>query len=59
LLTTRRRISLDAEPEAARAALGGEAYELVRPDRPPPQDRLARGLPADELGRVVRSLESV
>ncbi len=59
LLTTRTRISLDAEPEAARAALGAEAYELVRHDRPPPQDRLARGLPAAELERVVHSLESV
>jgi hypothetical protein len=59
LLTTRRGISLDADPEAARAALGGEAYELVRPDRPPPEDRLARGLPVAELERVVQSLESV
>ena len=59
LLTTRRRISLDAEPDAARAALGGEAYDLVRHDRPPPQDRLARGLPADELERIVTSLERV
>lgn len=59
LLTTRRRISLDDEPEAARAALGDEAYELVRHDRPPPADRLARGLPVAELERVVQSLESV
>jgi hypothetical protein len=59
LLTTRRGISLDAEPEAARAALGGEAYDLVRHDRPPPVDRLARGLPLAELARIVESLERV
>ena len=59
LLTTRRGISLDAEPDAARAALGGEAYDLVRHDRPPPQDRLARGLPVAELERIVQSLERV
>ena len=57
LLTTRRRISLDAEPESARAALGGDAYELVRHDRPPPEDRLARGMPVADLERVVESLE--
>jgi len=59
LLSTRRRISLDAQPDAARAVLGDEAYDLVRPDRPPPEDRLARGLPAAELERVVGSLERV
>jgi hypothetical protein len=59
LLTTRRGISLDAEPEAARAALGGQAHELVRQDRPPPEDRLARGMPIADLEQVVRSLEHV
>ena len=59
LLSTRRRISLDAQPDAARAVLGDAAYDLVRPDRPPPEDRLARGLPAAELERVVGSLERV
>ena len=59
LLSTRRRISLDAQPDAARAALGGEAYDFVRPDRPPPDDRLGRGVPVAELERVVESLERV
>ena len=59
LLTTRRGISLDTEPDAARAALGGVAYELVRHDRPPPVDRLARGLPVADLEQVVASLERV
>jgi hypothetical protein len=59
LLTTRRRIALDDEPDAARAALGAEAYDLVRHDRPAPVDRLARGLPVADLERIVDSLESV
>jgi hypothetical protein len=29
----------------------------VRPDRPPPEDRLARGLPIEDLRRIVESLE--
>jgi hypothetical protein len=57
LLASRRRISLDGEPEAARNALGEESWQLVRPDRSPPEDRLARGIPSQELARVVESLE--
>lgn len=59
LLDTRRRISLDRDRDEARAILGDETWELVREDRPPPEDRLARGLTPAELGEVVRSLESV
>jgi hypothetical protein len=57
LLSARRRIALDSQPAEARAALGDEAYELVRPDRPPPEDRLARGMPVPQLRHVVESLE--
>jgi hypothetical protein len=59
LLDTRRRISLDRHGEEARAILGDETYELVREGRPPPEDRLARGLKPAELDEVVRSLERV
>ncbi len=59
LLMARRRVSLDAEPEIARAVLGEETFELVRPDRRPPEDRRARGLPVEDLRRVVESLERV
>ena len=59
VLATRRRVSLDGEPEAARGAIGEETWKLVRSDRPPPEDRLARGLSLSELDRVVESLERV
>jgi hypothetical protein len=59
LLSSRRRISLDGQPAQARAALGDEAYDLVRANRPPPQDRLARGMPLADLRRVVDALEHV
>lgn len=59
VLATRRQVSLDHEPAAARAALGDDTYELLRPDRVPPEDRLARGLPVPELRSVVESLERV
>ena len=57
LLTARRRLSLDADQPEARALLGEEAWELVRKDRPPPADRLARGAEPEVLDRVVASLE--
>jgi hypothetical protein len=59
LLESRGRISLARQPETARAVLGEGAWALVRPDRDPPDDRLARGIPADELARVVDSLEAI
>lgn len=57
LLAARRGISLDDDPEAAREILGDVTWELVRRDRPPPEDRLGRGLPRSELAEVVHSLE--
>ncbi len=59
LLAARRRVSLDGEPETASALLGEETWELVRQDRPRPQDRLARGIAPDALDRVVTSLEAL
>ena len=59
LLTSRRRHSLDRDATRAREVLGDETWDLVREDRPPPEDRLARGLPPEALGRIVASLERV
>jgi len=56
-LAAHRRIALDDESEVAREILGDETFELVRRDRPPPEDRLARGLPPAAVRRVVESLE--
>jgi hypothetical protein len=59
LLSARRGVSLDREPRRARAVLGEETWDVVRSDRPPPQDRLARGLQPDVVARIVDSLERV
>ena len=59
LLAARRRLTLDADPDEARQVLGDETWELVRPDRPAPSDRQARGIPPDALERVVSSLEAI
>jgi hypothetical protein len=52
-------IRLDADPAGARAALGEDAWELVRPERPRPADRRGRGIAPDRLRAVVESLERI
>lgn len=59
LLALRRGISLDRDPVAARSALGEATWDLVRPDRAPPEDRLASGIAVSELRTVVTSLEQL
>jgi len=59
LLVSRRSISVETAPDTARSIVGPETWDLVRPDRPSPEDRLARGLPSSELRRVVESLEKI
>jgi hypothetical protein len=52
-------VRLDADPEAAAAALGPDTWELVRPDRLRPLDRRARGLAPERLRAIVESLERI
>jgi hypothetical protein len=59
LLAWRHGIDLDRDRDRASELLGSETWQLVRPDRPPPHDRLGRGIDADALNRVVASLEAL
>jgi hypothetical protein len=52
-------VDLDSEPGRARELIGASAWEVVRPDRPPPRDRLAPGPPLSSLREVVADLEKV
>lgn len=55
----RRGVDLDAEPQAAQALLAPETWELVRPDRPRPDDAFARGLAPARLTAVLDDLEAL
>jgi hypothetical protein len=59
ILAGRRLVSLDSSPDEARKLLGEDTWELIRADHPPPEDRLARGIPVAELRRTVEALERV
>ena len=50
-------VDLDREQERARELVGANAWELVRPERLPPSDRLARGPAPADLRIVVDELE--
>jgi hypothetical protein len=54
-----RGVDMDAQPARASELLGPEAWDLVRPDRPPPEHRNARGLELARLRRVVNRLDAI
>jgi hypothetical protein len=58
LLALGRGLELDRDRERASAALGPDAWELVRPDRPAP-DRGDRGIPLLQLEAAVTAIEEV
>ena len=53
----RLALDFDLHPARARAALGDDTWELLRPDRPVPEDRNAPGLPLRRVQSIVDELE--
>ena len=56
-LRTRYGVELDLEPARARELVPARAWEVVDPDRRPPQDRLAPGPDVRAIAAVVDELE--
>jgi hypothetical protein len=54
-----RRIDLDDDPVRARAALGDEAWALLRPDVPMPEDRSLPGPSLIRTEEIVTRLEAI
>jgi hypothetical protein len=55
----RRGVELDAQPQAAQKLLAPETWELVRPDRPRPDNAFAPGLAPKRLDAVLDDLEAL
>ena len=55
----RRGLRLDRDAADARRLLGSTAWELVRPDRPPPRDREAPGIAPRDLDEILDALEAL
>jgi hypothetical protein len=58
-LRARHGVDLDRDPVRARALLGEETWELVRPDLEPPSDRFGPGIAPARLDRVLDALEAL
>jgi hypothetical protein len=59
LLATRRGVDLERQPERAADLVGADVWDLVRPDRIPPEHRHAPGVPAAALDRALTALEAL
>jgi hypothetical protein len=55
----RRGVDLALAPRRAHELLGDVLWQIVRPDRPPAEYRVGRGLAADDLRTVVERLEQL
>ncbi len=58
-IAARHGFELERRPEAARALLGEDVWELLRPDRPAPEDRHAAGVPHESIVAVIERVESL
>jgi hypothetical protein len=58
-LAMRHGADLDRGSAEVRAALGEELWELVRPEREPPDDRFGPGLPLGRLRGMLERLERI
>ena len=58
-LESRRGLALDGGAAEVRQLLGDELTALLRPDREPPQDRAAPGIPVRQLEAHVERLERI
>ena len=58
-LAARHGFELERRPEAARALLGEDVWELLRPDRPDPEDRHGPGVAREQILAVIERVESL
>jgi hypothetical protein len=58
-LAAGHNIDLARRPDAARQLLGEETWQVLRPDRPGPEDHDGAGMPMRQLRAVVDTLEKL
>jgi len=58
-IASRHGFQLERRPEAARALLGEEVWDLLRPDRPQPEDRHGPGVRRERIVAVIDRVESL
>ena len=58
-ISARHGFELQRRPEAARDLLGEDVWELLRPDRPQPDDRHGPGVPRARVEAAIERVESL
>jgi len=58
-LQARHGIELERGSPAARALLGDEAWEFLRPDREPPADPFGPGVPRETIADLIERVEAL
>jgi hypothetical protein len=58
-IAARHGFELERRPDEARALLGDDAWELLRPDRPEPPDRHGRGVPEAKIAAAIARIEAL
>ncbi len=58
-LAAEHGVDLDADRDAARSLLGAEAWDLLRPDHEPPEDRFGPGMPVEDITKIVTAVEDL
>ena len=58
-LARRHGVDLDRQPERSRALAGDELWELIRPDRNPPEERFAKGISNARIDELIDHLEAI
>jgi hypothetical protein len=58
-LAAEHGVDLDADRDAARSLLGAEAWDLLRPDHVPPEDRFGPGMPVEDVTKIVTAVEDL
>lgn len=58
-LAGRHGVELERRPETARSLLGEDVWELLRPDRPEPEDRHGPGIPRERIAAVIERVEAL
>ena len=58
-LAANHGLELDGDSEQSRHLLGEEAWDLLSPDREPPEERFGPGPGVEQLARIVRAVEAL
>ena len=58
-LAAEHGVDLDADRDAARSLLGAQAWDLLRPDHEPPEDRFGPGMPVEDITKIVTAVEDL